>query len=402
MNLYHDKVSVIGGAGHVGLPLSIMAAHSGFKTNIIDVDADACRKINAGQLPFYEPDAEQLLKSSLDKGLLHASSEANVISASDIVIIVIGTPVDEHLNPDPNQLPKVIRQYLNYFRDGQLVILRSTIFPGVTRKIAAIFEEAGLKLDVSFCPERIAEHRAMEELRTLPQIVSSLSAEGEARARNFFSSFARKVISCTPEEAELAKLFTNSWRYIKFAAANQFYMMASANGIDFESVRQVITEDYPRASDLPRAGLAAGPCLLKDTMQLAAFSDNTFLLGHAAMMVNEGLPLFMTRQLEKKFPLGDLTIAILGMSFKSMSDDIRDSLSYKLKSILQFRAKNVICVDEHVNPKNGRGFSTLSEAMEKADLFVIATPHPEFRNLSTSKPIYDIWGVSPNNANVFR
>jgi UDP-N-acetyl-D-mannosaminuronic acid dehydrogenase len=179
-------------------------------------------------------------------------------------------------------------------------------------------------------------------------------------------------------------------------------MMASAHGIDFESVRQVITEEYPRASDLPSAGLAAGPCLLKDTMQLAAFSDNTFLLGHAAMMVNEGLPLFMTRQLEKKFSLGNLTIAILGMSFKSMSDDIRDSLSYKLKSILQFRAKNVICVDEHVNQKNGRGFSTLSEALEKADLFVIATPHPEFRNLSTSKPIYDIWGVSPNNPNVFR
>jgi UDP-N-acetyl-D-mannosaminuronic acid dehydrogenase len=401
MTTRYSTVSVIGGAGHVGLPLAIMAAQSGFKTHIIDVDLDACRIINSGKLPFYEPGAEPLLKKSLDEKLLDASGDASLISNSEVVIIVIGTPVDEHLNPDPNQLPSVIRHYLNYFRDGQLVILRSTIFPGVTRKIAAIFKEAALNLDVCFCPERIAEHNAIEELRSLPQIVSGVSAKGEERARNFFSSFAKKVVTCSPEEAELAKLFTNSWRYIKFAAANQFYMMAASNGIDFETVRRIIVEDYPRASDLPSAGLAAGPCLLKDTMQLAAFSDNTFLLGHGAMMVNEGLPLFMIRQLERKFAISELTIAILGMSFKSMSDDIRDSLSYKLKKLLEFRAKNVICVDEHVNPETVDGLSSLSEALDKADLFIIATPHPEFRNLSTNKPIFDIWGVS-SGSSVFR
>ena len=106
-----------------------------------------------------------------------------------------------------------------------------------------------------------------------------------------------------PEEAELAKLFTNTWRYIKFAAANQFYMMANDRGLDFERIRQGIALDYPRAADLPGAGFAAGPCLLKDTMQLAAFSDNTFALGHSAMLVNEGLPLYLVSRLEESMPL---------------------------------------------------------------------------------------------------
>ena len=146
-----------------------------------------------------------------------------------------------------------------------------------------------------------------------------------------------------PEEAELAKLFTNTWRYIKFAAANQFYMIANDRGVDFEKVRKGLTQDYPRASDMPGAGFAAGPCLFKDTMQLAAFSDNMFGLGHSAMLVNEGLPLYIVSRLEKRFDLANLTVGILGMSFKAESDDIRSSLSYKLRRVLKFKAKAVLC-----------------------------------------------------------
>ena len=151
-----------------------------------------------------------------------------------------------------------------------------------------------------------------------------------------------------PEEAELAKLFTNTWRYIKFATANQFWMMANDFGLDFARIRHAIAYDYPRAADLPMPGFAAGPCLLKDTMQLAAFNRNNFVLGHSAMLINEGLPLYLVSRLEDRFDLGELTVGILGMAFKGGSDDPRDSLAYKLRKILTLKARETLCTDPYV------------------------------------------------------
>src|SRR5207244_7606341 len=152
-----------------------------------------------------------------------------------------------------------------------------------------------------------------------------------------------------PDEAELAKHFTNTWRYIKFATANQLYMIANDFGLDYERIRSAIAHDYPRAADLPRAGFAAGPCLFKDTMQLAAFNNNNFMLGHASMMVNEGLPLYVVARIEERFDLRSSAVGILGMAFKGESDDIRSSLSYKLRRILRFKADRVICTDPYVS-----------------------------------------------------
>ena len=182
----------------------------------------------------------------------------------------------------------------------------------------------------------------MTELFELPQIVSARSPQGMDRAVKLFSLLTESVVELSPEEAELAKLFTNVWRYIKFAAANQFYMMANDRGLDFERIRKGLSQDYPRAADMPGAGFAAGPCLFKDTMQLAAFNHNNFALGHTAMTINEGLPLYLVHRLEQKYDLSTMTVGILGMAFKGESDDIRSSLSYKLKRILEFKADKVL------------------------------------------------------------
>ena len=151
-----------------------------------------------------------------------------------------------------------------------------------------------------------------------------------------------------PEEAELAKLFTNSYRYIKFAAANQLYMMANDFGLDYERIRRAVIEDYPRAADLPGPGFAAGPCLLKDTMQLAAFNNNNFALGQASMQINEGLPLYLVSRMAARYDLDSMTVGILGMAFKGESDDNRSSLSYKLKRVLKVRAAEVLTTDPYV------------------------------------------------------
>ncbi len=386
-------VAVIGGGGHVGLPLAIGLADRGSSVVIYDINQATVDKINAGIVPFLEPGAEPKLKDALAKDLLTASTDPSVVASAEHVIVVIGTPVDEHLNPDPNAIPTALADAAEHFRDGQILILRSTIFPGVTALVERMVADMGLDIDVAFCPERIAEHHAMEELFTLPQIVSARTERGRERAARLFSTLTDEIVHLSPEEAELAKLFTNTWRYIKFAAANQFYMMANDRGLDFERIREGLSRNYPRAQDIPGAGFAAGPCLFKDTMQLAAFSDNTFALGHSAMLVNEGLPLYVVTQLEKKHNLGQLTVGILGMAFKGGSDDIRSSLSYKLRRVLKFKAKAVLCTDPYVTEDTDPSLLPLDAVLEKADILIIATPHPEYRGLQTDKPVADVWNL---------
>jgi UDP-N-acetyl-D-mannosaminuronic acid dehydrogenase len=388
----HDVV-VIGGGGHVGLPLAIALADRGSKVVVYDISAKAVDLINSGTMPFSEPGAEPVLQRVLANGSFTASTDASVVATAANVIVVIGTPVDEHLNPDPTAIPEALSSCSEYFRDSQVIILRSTVYPGVTALVERMVAELGVQADVAFCPERIAEHKAMEELFTLPQIVSSRSEEGRRRAAELFGTLTDQIVHLEPEEAELAKLFTNTWRYIKFAAANQFYMMANDRGLDFERIRAGLTQDYPRAQDMPGPGFAAGPCLFKDTMQLAAFSDNTFNLGHSAMLVNEGLPLYLVSRLEQNHDLANLTVGILGMSFKAGSDDIRSSLSYKLRRVLKFKAKAVIATDPYVSEEVDDTLLPLDAVLEKADLLIVATPHQEYRGLSVDQPVADVWNV---------
>ncbi len=382
---------VIGGAGHVGLPLAIALADRGARVGIYDVSESAVETVNAGRLPFAEPGAAEPLREARAAGRLEASSDPRIVGSAEHVIVVIGTPVDEHLNPDQAAIPNALGGCAAHLRDGQILILRSTVYPGVTALVEKMVAGLGVDIDVAFCPERIAEGKAMTELFELPQIVSARSARGLERASGLFRRLTGKLVIMSPEEAELAKLFTNVWRYIKFATANQLYMMANDRGLDFERIRQGLSEDYPRAADMPAAGFAAGPCLFKDTMQLAAFNNNNFALGHTAMTINEGMPLYAVHRLEQNYDLPSMTVGILGMAFKGGSDDIRSSLSYKLKRILAFKAGAVLCTDQYVTVDPD--LRPLQEVIDRSDLLVIAAPHPEYRDLDTRTPIADIWNI---------
>lgn len=390
---FENDVVVVGGGGHVGLPLAIALASRGRKTVVYDVSQTAVEQIRAARMPFIEPGADGILAEVVGSGMLTASSDPAVVATSENVVVVIGTPVDEHLNPDPNAIPRALSTCSPFFRDGQLLVLRSTIYPGVTALVRDMVAALGLDMDVAFCPERIAEHRAMTELFELPQIVSGYTPEATARAGSLFGSLTESIVELTPEEAELAKLFTNTWRYIKFAAVNQFYMMANSKGLDFERIRAGLTQEYPRAQDMPGPGFAAGPCLFKDTMQLAAFSDNTFQLGHSAMLVNEGLPLYITSRLEMSHDLSKMTVGILGMAFKAGSDDIRSSLSYKLQRVLTFKAREVIATDPYVPASVDSSLLPLEEVLSRSDLLIIATPHNDYRDLRPTVPVADVWNL---------
>jgi UDP-N-acetyl-D-mannosaminuronic acid dehydrogenase len=391
-------IAVVGGCGHVGLPLGISLADTGLRVALYDIDAEVVALVQRGGMPFEEPGAPEVLQRALENGTLEATGDPGVIARSEHVIVVIGTPIDEHLNPAAHVVPDAIREIGDQLRDGQLLILRSTVYPGVTALVEGLIDHLGVDVDVAFCPERIAEGHAMTELRELPQIVAGRTPQAAERARELFHRLTEQTVELSPEEAELAKLFTNAWRYIKFAAANQFFMIANEFGADFEKIRNALAYEYPRAADMPGAGFAAGPCLLKDTMQLAAFNNNNFALGQASMMINEGLPLYVISRIEKRFDLSDMTVGLLGMAFKADSDDIRASLSYKLKRILKLKAQSVLCTDPHVtvDPE----LVPLEDVLERADLLIIAAPHKEYGALSVRTPIVDIWGVSGNGTRV--
>jgi UDP-N-acetyl-D-mannosaminuronic acid dehydrogenase len=385
-------VVIIGGCGHVGLPLGIALADRGMRTLVYDINDTTVQKVNAGVMPFDEPGAQQMFERAVADERLHATSDPSSVGLAEHVIVVIGTPVDKHLNPDPNAILNALQDCLPHFRDGQTLILRSTVYPGVTRRVEQLIERLGRDMDIAFCPERIAEGRAMIELFELPQIVSARTPNARKRVEQLFRVLTEKIVHLEPEEAELAKLFTNTWRYIKFATANQLYMIANDFDLDFERIRSALAEDYPRAADLPRAGFAAGPCLFKDTMQLAAFNDNNFMLGHAAMLVNEGLPLYLVSRLESRYDLAESTVGILGMSFKAESDDVRSSLSYKLKRILEFKAGRVLCTDPYVRTDDD--LVPLEQVLEESNVIVIGAPHERYAQIRTSAEIVDVWGLT--------
>ncbi len=391
-------VVVVGGAGHVGLPLSIAFADRGLRVVIYDISDQSVASILAGRLPFEEPGAAEVLTTVLENGRLWASTDPTVLAEAESVVVVIGTPIDKHLNPEALDVPREIARLAPHLRAGQLLVLRSTLYPGVTRMVERLFEQDERSIEVAFCPERIAEGKAMTELYTLPQIVAARSSEVRARAANLFRNLTDKLVELEPEEAELAKLFTNTWRYIKFATANQLFMIANDYGLDYDRIRSALALDYPRAQDLPGAGLAAGPCLLKDTMQLAAFNNNQFTLGHSAMLINEGLPLYTVARLEQRFDLVNMTVGILGMAFKAESDDIRSSLSYRLKRILQFKAKRVLCTDPRVTIDPD--LKSLEYVVSESDLLVIGAPHREYRDLDVTVPIIDITNLRGQGSRV--
>jgi UDP-N-acetyl-D-mannosaminuronic acid dehydrogenase len=380
---------IIGGCGHAGLPLGLAFADRGQRVVLYDINQQAVARVNSKQMPFLEEGAADVLTKVVESKSLTATSDPRVIRDSDILILVVGTPVDEHLNPRLNDVMDVVGGLMDYLSDDQLIILRSTLYPGVTERIYEFLRERGKNTGVAFCPERIAEGYALKELGSLPQIVSGFGDRAVRRAKDLFLLLTNEVIELEPMEAELAKLFTNTWRYINFAISNQFYMIANSYGLDFYRIYEGMVKNYPRLQGLAKAGFAAGPCLFKDTMQLSAFTNNNFFMGQASMLVNEGLPNYIVEQLKQKISLKGKTVGILGMAFKANSDDPRESLSYKLKKIFELEAKHVLCSDVYIS---GRGFAKAEDLVEQSDIIILATPHREYKLLDLKdKPVIDIW-----------
>ncbi len=391
-------LTVVGGAGHVGIPLVLAFAEAGFTVNVNDLNKDTLAMLRAGKLPFIEYGAAPMLTKALaESRLIFTSSPAEIVKSGP-VIVTIGTPVDEFLNPVQSVVQQCIDDLLPHIADGQLLVLRSTVFPGTTQWLHEYLERKGRKLKVAFCPERVVQGYGVKELREMPQIISATTPEAEKEAADLFAKITPELVRVTPIEAELSKLFNNAYRYIEFAATNQFYMIAKSAGADYQAIMRAMKHNYPRAKTFPGPGFAAGPCLFKDTMQLAAFAHNQFSIGHAAVQINEGLVLRIVDDLQKKYPLREMTVGLLGMAFKAEIDDTRASLSYKLKNALKTCTRDVLTTDPFVN--TDPEIQPLETVVSKSDLLILCTPHSAYKDADLKgKPVADVWGFL-KNANV--
>ena len=383
---------VVGGCGHVGLPLALSLADCGYRVGIDDIDAKKVAYVKAGNVPFLETGAEALLKKILPTGRLELASDPSLVESTDTVILVIGTPIDEFMNPSVRIFDKVLDELIPHLKNSTMIVLRSTVFPGTTETVERRLRAAGIQADVVFCPERIAEGHALEELRTLPQLVGASSDQAFEKASRLFERLGVSTLRTTPIEAELAKLLNNTWRYMKFAIANQFFQIAHRSGVDYNNVLDAIRHDYPRGTDLPGPGFAAGPCLLKDTMQLSAFTPDHFPMGQAAMQINEGLPNYIVDTLDSRMSLRGRTVGILGMAFKGESDDPRASLSYKLRKLAAFKGARVMCTDPYIEDPS---FDSLENVLRDSNVLVIAAPHNAYKKLElNNREVVDIWGIT--------
>jgi UDP-N-acetyl-D-mannosaminuronic acid dehydrogenase len=385
-------VVIIGGLGHVGLPLGLVFAKKGLKVCLNDIDDDKAALVRSGRMPFLEYGAEPILKEVLAARRLHVSTDIRDVARTRHVIIAIGTPMDEYANPRIRSFLEVFGQIKEHLRDDQTIIVRSTVYPHTCAQMLGILG-GGKRWRIAYCPERIVQGYAVKEIGELPQIVAGLSKDAVDSAARLFGKISPRIIRASMAEAELIKLFTNAWRYIQFAVTNQFYMIAHNSGVDYDRLRKIMVEEYGRAASLPGAGFAAGPCLLKDTMQLVSFYGNNFQLGHAAMMVNEGLPGFIVEDLRKKYDLGKKTVGILGMTFKADIDDTRDSLSYKLGKILRFYGATVFYSDEYAKDPT---FVARDKLIEQSDIIIIGVPHSRYKGIAIprKKIVIDLWGVT--------
>jgi UDP-N-acetyl-D-mannosaminuronic acid dehydrogenase len=396
-------VAVIGAAGHVGLPFSLVLAEAGYNVFGIDINWQRCDGLNVGIIPFVEEGAEELLAKVKDNIFFENSPEA--ISRADIIVVIIGTPVDSEGNPRLDDIMKFVEfDLIPYMQVGQLIILRSTVAPGTTELIAKFIEEKmgwvnGAEFDLVFCPERVAQGQGIRESKVLPQLIGAFTTEAFARTHEFFAPFNDVCVFLTPKEAELAKLVTNMYRYVNFAFSNEVFSYCLEHEVDAVKIIEASNLGYKRMQ-MPMPGPnVGGPCLFKDGKFLKPLGFGTGMIDIAFNM-NESMPGLVFDEVRKAFAKANhkpmYKLMILGMTFKAESDDTRNSLSYKLKKICKIHGIEVVTVDPHLNMK-------LKESdVIDCDAFVVMTPHEQF-NKDISKIIAvgkkkaiicDVWRVN--------
>jgi UDP-N-acetyl-D-mannosaminuronic acid dehydrogenase len=380
------RVAIVGAGGHIGLPLSVVLAEAGFDVVGIDKNAEMNDRLAQGVVPYIEHGAEELLQRGLGRGNLRFTTEVDAMASADVLVIIVGTPVDDNLNPRIDPLINLLEAHAPNIPDGQLIVLRSTVSPGTTDLLRKVLEQRTGRADgqgfhLVFAPERVLQTRAVEEIKALPQLVGAFTRASFERAQEFFGRFMESTcLRLTPVEAELGKLITNMTRYVSFALANEFYMICDSYGANAHEIIAKANLDYPRL-DLPRPGPnVGGPCLYKDGYYLTERIQYPDLIANA-FKINESVPRYLLEQVRQRATLN--RVGVLGMTFKANCDDIRNSLSFKLVKQVKGLHAEPVPVDPYLSE-----WADVSR-LQGVDALFLMTPHDEFRDLGKLLDVID-------------
>ena len=388
------------GLGRVGLPLATVFATSGIKVKGIEINQKMVESIRNSKCPFYDPPLQENLEKAIESSNLKIY-EKITDDDIDIIIVTVGTPVTLDNSVDYSQLFSALTEICKINLEEKIVIFRSTMPPKTTTDIIIPLIEnktelkAGKDFAIAVCPERILEGKAIKEIFELPEIIGGLNEISNKIATELFKIInPEKEFSYTsPSGAELAKLFTNIYRYISFALSNEFAIWAEIYGLDATKLINIANYKYER-SNVPIPGFVGGPCLSKD----GTFLDNNTTFSSiisAAWKLNESIPHHIVNNIKKvSGNLFNKKIAVLGLSFKAGSDDLRSSPSVKLVELLKGLGALVQVHDPHVKTS-----LSLTDSLDSADIVIIATNHKEFKekvneiNQSGAKMVYDVWSM---------
>lgn len=407
-----QAVTVIG-IGRVGLPLALVLADKGFLVYGIGRTPQKMEMLKKGKMPFMEKGASRLLGKYVNKTFL-PTTDYRVVKESDYIILTLGTPVDENMNPVLDQINTALAASKKYLRPQQTLILRSTVSPGTTEYVKSWINdikdlEVGKNFYLAFCPERIAEGRAVEEIKTIPQIIGGVDKKSSKKAVDFFRSFGVECLVSDAISAELAKLFTNMYRYINFAIANEFMVIAGNYHRDIYEIVNLVNKNYKRGG-LSVPGLTGGPCLFKDGFFLISDFPFTDLIS-TSWKINESMPLYLVKKVRERMKLDGKKAVILGLAFKAEIDDPRESLSFKIRKALLRERAEVVLHDPYVKDYVHQKIETdVYKALKGADLIFIAVNHKFYRQLDVDKIkkiakkrciICDIWNIFKTDHIVF-
>jgi UDP-N-acetyl-D-mannosaminuronic acid dehydrogenase len=407
------QVGIVG-LGRVGLPLALSFVNKGVSVIGFDINEDLNTSVKNKIMPFHEPGYEDIL-ASCD---LFSSSDFTQLKDVENIIITVGTPLLAHIETDLSQLKQVLNVIIKHLVKGQNIILRSTVAPKTSKFVHLFIENntnfiIGKDIFLSFCPERIAEGKAREELESLPQIIGSEDNESGQRSEKLFKHLTAQIFHTDFVSAELVKLFNNTYRYINFSISNQFAIIAEDYGVGIYDIIKMANTDYPR-SNIPLPGLTAGSCLRKDFGMINETNSYSDLLLNA-WKINEFIPKFLVEKALENSSFTNKNIGILGYSFKKDTDDTRDSLVPKLVRYIEREVPQNIFVHEPNIPSpilDGTYQNyDLQEVLEKCEIIFIALNHSAFYENITeiidgngkSETIFvDYWNVSGKNQIIFR
>ncbi len=404
-----QSVGVVG-LGYVGLPLAVAFAEAGLKVIGLDVDQSKLSALSSGS--SYIEDVPDSLIAENAEAFTWTSDYAD-LSAADAVVIAVPTPLTPNREPDLGALISSASALSGVLREGQLISLESTTYPGTTReRLVPLLEESGLKAGadffVAFSPERIDPGRKDFTMRTTPKVVGGDGPEASARAKALYSYVCDHIVEVSaPEAAEMTKLLENIYRAVNIALVNEMAVICDRMDIDiWEVVEAAATKPFGFASFKPGPGLG-GHCLPVDPFYLSWKAREYGVSAEfveLAGRTNTNMPRFATeRTVETLNKSGIATanaeIAVLGVSYKPDVGDLRESPALEIMQHLTELGATLSYHDPHVDQLPGFGLSSepLEAILERADLALIVTAHSSVDYTEVvrgAKQVLDFRGVT--------